>query len=151
MQYLIAISILVILFNFTVLHIDTTFVENAVEKFNLYIITKYCLYECCYYDDKMYNIFKIYMFNLYIIFKTILNMYKHFNLFFQHSGTITQFDTKFSPKCQLVVSRILLCWIRIQRPNWPITSGENYEKIKDKCSEYGQKEQFLLYSLRDYG
>lgn len=34
-RYLIAISILIILFNFTVLHIETTLVENAVEKFNL--------------------------------------------------------------------------------------------------------------------
>lgn len=35
MRYLIATSILIILFNFTVLHIETTLVENAVEKFNL--------------------------------------------------------------------------------------------------------------------
>jgi len=35
MQYLIATSTLFTLFNLTVLHIETTLVENAVEKFNL--------------------------------------------------------------------------------------------------------------------
>lgn len=35
MQYLIAASILVTLFNFTDLQMETTLVENAVEKFNL--------------------------------------------------------------------------------------------------------------------
>lgn len=44
MQYLIAASILVTLFNFTDLQMETTLVENAVEKFNLQrrkIITNY--------------------------------------------------------------------------------------------------------------
>lgn len=35
MQYLIATSILMTLFNFTDLQMETTLVENAVEKFNL--------------------------------------------------------------------------------------------------------------------